>query len=236
ILKGAFSPRLADDLKATLLPLIADGPPPNLTAAHLLGRGELFEEIAVHPWVLTLAEKLAGPGCLLGQSLAFTKAKGIDTHDLHSDYALVPEPFPEQCLNVTSIWALDDFTETSGSTVVVPGSHKRNCHPTADASTAHAVKIIMPKGSVALWHGATWHGAAVRQDDGDRLSLHNSYFRYFTRPFDSYLDIDPAVLERNSPTVTTLCGLDDPFEKNSFKGPNRERLNYARRNYSAAGS
>jgi len=234
VLENAFSNDLADELGDELSRLIGQGPKPNLTAAMLLARGEIFEEVAVHPWVLTLAEHLVGRGCTLGQSLAFRKAKGIDTHHLHSDYALIPEPYPPHCLNVTTVWALEDFTETSGPTVVVPRSFKHNRFPTA-GSAEDAVKVIMPKGSVALWHGATWHGAAVRDDQGDRLTLHNTYLRLYARTFDCYLDIDPAVLERNPPAVTTLCGLDDMFEKNSFNGTDRERLNYARANYSATG-
>jgi len=234
ILEGAFSADLADELAATLRQLILEGPAPHLTAAVLLARGEIFEEAAQHPWVLALAESLLGPGFTLSQSLAFRKAAGIDTHQLHTDYPLIPEPYPEFCLAVTTVWALDDFTETSGPTVVVPGTAKRNRLPSPGAER-DAVKIVMPKGSIAMWHGATWHGAAIREDEGERLTLHNTYQRFFTRPFDRYADIDQAVLERNAPIVTTLCGLDDPFEKNTFKGPNRQRLNYARAHYSATG-
>jgi len=62
VLENAISPQFADELKAALVALIESGPPPNLTAARLLARGELFEEVAVHPWVLTLAEHLVGRG------------------------------------------------------------------------------------------------------------------------------------------------------------------------------
>jgi hypothetical protein len=234
ILENAFSPAFADELAEALTTLIDDGPAPHLTAAMLLAQGEPFEEAAVHPWVLTLAEQLVGRGCTLAQSLAFRKGPGIDTHQLHTDYPLIPEPYPDFCLNVTCVWALDDFTETSGPTVVVPGSASRNSLP-AEGAEGDAVKIIMPKGSIALWHGATWHGAAVRDDPGNRLTLHNTYLRLFARTFDCYLDIDPVILERNAPALTTLCGLDDLFEKNAPSGTYRDGLRYARANYSASG-
>jgi ectoine hydroxylase-related dioxygenase (phytanoyl-CoA dioxygenase family) len=234
ILEGAFSTRWADELAAELRRLIAEGPKPNLAAALLVSRGEMFEEAAVHPWVLTLAEYLVGRGCILSQLLAFSKTAGIDTHSLHTDYPLVAEPYPSYCWSATCIWALEDFTETSGPTVVVPGSFREDHHPDPRAEVA-TKKILMPKGSIAMWHGATWHAAAVREDPGERLTLHNTYTRLFARAFDNYRDIDRAVLKRNSPALSTLCGLDDPFEKNTFAGPAREPLNYARTNYSATG-
>lgn len=234
ILENAFSPRFADAVSVALRDLIAEGPPPNLTAAMLLARGELFEEIALHPWVLSLAEHLVGPGCTLANSLAFTKGQGIDTHKMHTDYPLIPAPYPDYCMNVTSVWALEDFTETSGPTILVPGSFRENRFP-PDGAEKDTIKIIMPKGSIALWHGATWHGAAVREDEGERLTLHNTYLRIFHRTFDCYLDIDPVILERNPPALTTLCGLDDPFEKNTYKGTYRAGLNYARQHYTEHG-
>jgi len=136
-------------------------------------------------------------------------------------------------MNATTIFALDDFTETSGPTTLVPGSFRENCFPPDDAEGA--IKLIMPKGSAALWHGATWHGAAIREDAGKRITLHNTYGRLFHRTFDSYLDIGAEILARNPPAVTTLCGLDDPFEKNTDHGTYREGLNYARRHYTQNG-
>jgi len=228
VLEGAFSPELADELSSEVRRLLAEQPPKTYGAGLLLSRGPLWEEIAVHPWVLALAEYLVGRGCTLGQTIAFSKGKGVDTHPLHTDYPLIAEPYPSYCMNATTIWALEDFTDTSGPTVIVPGSHRQN-RPPPVGSEADAIKILMPKGSIAVWNGATWHGAAVREDDGARLTIHNTYLRVFARTFDCYLDIDDEVLRRNPPIVSTLCGLDDIFEKNTFAGPDYARVGRPRR-------
>ena len=47
-----------------------------------------------------------------------------------------------------------------------------------------------------MWHGSMWHGAAIRQDKGLRLTIHNTYLRNWARTWDDYLGIDPAILER----------------------------------------
>ncbi len=190
-------------------------------AAMLLSRGPLWEEIATHPQIHAAAQYLLGADCNLGQSIAFRKPKGADTHQIHND---PPHPHTgELCCNVTTVWALSDFDEDAGPTIVVPGSHKENRVPDQDAKS-HAIKLTMPKGSVAMWHGSLWHGAAIRERDGERTSLHNTYLRNWVRTWDNYLEIDPAILERNSPTLTTLAGIDDLYGKNTYDGIDFKRL------------
>ena len=190
-------------------------------AAMLLSRGPRWEEVAMHPQIHAAAQYLLGADCNLGQSIAFRKPKGADTHQIHND---PPHPHTgELCCNVTTVWALSEFDEDAGPTIVVPGSHKENRLPDQDAKS-RAIKLTMAKGSVAMWHGSLWHGAAIRERDGERTSLHNTYLRNWVRTWDNYLEIDPAILERNSPTLTTLAGLDDLFGKNTYDGIDFRRL------------
>ena len=72
ILENAFSARLAEELSVEL----GHGPPPDLVTG-----GPRFEEAAMHPWVLALAEHVLGPGFVLGT-------------EVHGD--------------VTCVWTLED--------------------------------------------------------------------------------------------------------------------------------
>ena len=74
-----------------------------------------------------------------------------------------------------------------------------------------------------MWHGSLWHGAAIRADDGERISIHNTYLRNWVRTFDDYLTIDPEVLVNNAPAITTLTGVDDIYMKNTIAGPDNRR-------------
>ena len=85
----------------------------------------------------------------------------------------------------------------------------------------------MQKGSIAFWHGATWHGAMPRKAPGTRTSLHNAYCRHFMRPLERYDDIDQSIVDRNPPVFSTLCGVDDPFGKSGDTGADFERMRYA---------
>jgi hypothetical protein len=222
VLERAFSSKFAAELRAAILECMDENP--NRPAAMLLERGRIFEEAALHPWLMTLAEKVCGKGFLLAQLLGQRKPEGPSALPIHSDYNLVREPFPEYGLNCTAIWALEDFTVEAGPTLVVPGSHELGRHPERGEGRDRAIPIEMEKGSIALWLGATWHSQGDRTIPGERVTLHSTYSRLTLRTYDSYRHIDPAILDRNPPELTTLCGLDDVFEKNTNAGPDFMRL------------
>ena len=201
-------------------------------ATMLLRRGRIWEEAVVHPWVLTLAEHLLGRGCLIYQSDTIVKGPGTETHPgLHSDYAasMVEEPFPDFCLEATAVWAIDDFRGDAGPTVIMPGSFREGRQVPPGTTQDGTVTIEMPQGCIAFWHGATWHGSTPRKRPGKRTSLHNAYSRNFMRPIERYEDIDQAIVDRNPPVFSTLCGLDDAFGKSGEMGADFERLGYAAR-------
>ena len=231
VLENAFSAEFADELRAEAR-RNHEAAPPNtgFRATMLLRRGRLWEQAVIHPWVLTLAEYLLGRGCLIYQSDTIVKGPGLDTHPgLHADYGAsrVAEPFPDYCLEATAVWAIDDFDADAGPTVVVPGSFRERRQVPPGTTREDAVTIEMQKGSIAFWHGATWHGAMPRKAPGTRTSLHNAYCRYFMRPLERYDDIDQAIVDRNPPVFSTLCGLDDPFGKSGDTGADFERMRYA---------
>ena len=199
-------------------------------ATMLLERGRIWEEAVAHPWVLTLADHMLGRGNLIYQSDTIVKGPGLETHPgLHSDYAasMVEEPFPDFCLEATAVWAIDDFRGECGPTCIVPGSFKERRQVPPGVTQEGSVTIEMPPGCIAFWHGATWHGSTPRKAAGKRTSLHNAYSRNFMRPIERYEEIDQAIVDRNPPVFSTLCGLDDAFGKSGLMGADFERLGYA---------
>lgn len=231
VLHDAFSDEFADELREEAH-RNHDAAPPDVgfRATMLLKRGALWEEAVIHPWVLALAEYLLGRGCLIYQSDSIIKGPGLDTHPgLHADYGAsrIAEPFPEYCIEATAVWAIDDFDAPAGPTVIVPGSFRKRRQVPPGATREGGVLIEMPKGSIAFWHGASWHGAMPRKREGERTSLHNAYARFFMRPLERYDDIDQEIVDRNPPIFSTLCGLDDPFGKSGYHGADFDRMRYA---------
>ncbi|MCY4130816.1 MAG: phytanoyl-CoA dioxygenase family protein [Gammaproteobacteria bacterium] len=231
VLHDAFSDEFADELREEAH-RNHDAAPPDVgfRATMLLKRGALWEEAVIHPWVIAVAEYLLGRGCLIYQSDSIIKGPGLDTHPgLHADYGAsrVAEPFPEYCVEATAVWAIDDFDKPAGPTVIVPGSFRNRRQVPPGTTREDGVLIEMPKGSIAFWHGASWHGAMPRQREGKRTSLHNAYARFFMRPLERYDDIAEEVVDRNPPIFSTLCGLDDPFGKSGYHGADFARMRYA---------
>ena len=230
ILEGAISEQFADELRDAIVGQMDETP--SYGAAMLLERGRIFERAALHPWVVTLAESLVGRGCLLAQTTGLRHPAGRAGIGPHSDYNMIREPFPPYAMNTTTIWALEDFTLSCGPTMVQPYSHTLGRHPTEQEKAEFTgTPILMPKGSIAMWDGALWHDQSMRDDPGDRYTLHNTYSRMVLRPYDDYLGIDHHILDRNPPALTTLCGHDDLFSKNTHRGPDLRKLAHAAQTY-----
>lgn len=228
IIRNAISSKFADELRAEVRKLCYETSELAYTAAGLIQRGRIFEIAALQPHVMALAEHLLGRGLILTQSIGLRRPPGLDSFPgLHADMALIAEPFPEFCVEATSIWALDDFTPDAGPTVLVPGSFRYGKQVPEDVDQSDAIPLLMEKGSIAIWHGATWHGSKPREADGERITIHNSYGRVFIRTFDDFINIDPEIVERNPPGFTTICGLDDSFQKNSLRGSDQKKFRYA---------
>ena len=230
VFENAFSDDFADQLREEAARNHAgreDGA--SFRATMLLQRGGIWEEAALHPWVLTAADYLLGRGCLMYQSDTIVKKTGQETHPgLHSDYGAsrIAEPFPDFCILSVAVWAIDDFKAENGPTVIMPGSFRERRQVPAGTTQEGTTSIEMSQGSIAMWHGATWHGSTPRTAPGTRTSLHNAYCRNFVRPIEGYRDIDPEIIQRNPPALSTLCGLDDPFGKSGDDGADFERLKY----------
>lgn len=231
VLEGAFSDAYADELREeTHRNHAGRDAGASFRATMLLKRGRIWEEAAIHPWVLTVVEYLMGRGALMYQSDTIVKTTGQETHPgLHADYGAsrITEPFPDYCVEGTAVWAIDDFHREHGPTCILPGSF-RNRRQVPPGTTQDGTKLIeMDQGSIAFWHGAIWHGSTPRTAPGRRTSLHNAYSRSFIRPLERYDDIDQAIVDRNPTVFSTLCGLDDAFGKSGLEGADFERLHYA---------
>ena len=83
-------------------------------------------------------------------------------------------PFPlDVDVEVSSIWALDDFTDVNGATRVVPDSHRLP----NDVRFAYedSLPAEMPRGSVVLYLGSTFHGGGANRSGHVRMGINVDY-------------------------------------------------------------
>ena len=227
VIERAVTESFADELRERVADEVRRYHP--LTTNGLLMRHRVFEEVALHPLVRAAAESVVGQGMVLGAMSGTYKEKGPGAIDIHADYPLVREPYPEFGLICVACWALEDWTVDAGPTWVIPGSHLRRRGPKRGDSRDGAVPIEMPKGSVALWGNGVWHWQGDRSAPGARVAIHVTYNRVFVRQLDDFRAVDDTMYARNPPAFATLMGQDDPFGKSSYRGHDGKRFAYAAR-------
>ncbi len=146
--------------------------------SDLVNKGTLFEVCFTQSRVLAaIAHVLTDPFKLSSLNARFA-LPGQGLQALHVDWKgpVAADDF----FVCNSIWLLDDFTESNGSTRVVPGSHRSGQVPKdamTDPSAQHPdeIKLTAPAGTVVIFNSHTWHGGTLNTTTQPRRALH-SYF------------------------------------------------------------
>jgi hypothetical protein len=96
------------------------------------------------------------------------------------------------------MWAVTDFTKDNGATHVIPGSHlwPAGRQPTPDDPIHH---LEMPRGSFAVWLGATFHGAGTNHTDTARVGTQIGFNCGWLRPHEANLLLVPPLVARDLP-------------------------------------
>jgi ectoine hydroxylase-related dioxygenase (phytanoyl-CoA dioxygenase family) len=157
----------------------------------LAGKGDVFMRVAEHPRVLELVDQLLLPNALLSTFQSIRLHPGEKAQAWHTDDAFYVIPRPRDRLAVSTIWALEDFTEENGATQVIPGSHRWAHEHPDERADAPVVSAVMPAGSVILFDGALWHRGGTNRSAGTRLALSPQYCQPWLRPQESQLLVVP---------------------------------------------
>jgi ectoine hydroxylase-related dioxygenase (phytanoyl-CoA dioxygenase family) len=151
----------------------------------LFAKTRSFDETAIDPLVLEVAEGVLGENFLLSAPTGIRIGPGEAAQALHRDDNVYPLPRPHPELVLNSMWALDDFTEENGATRVVAGSHRRpDLVPSEPTVTVCAA---MPAGSVLFWLGSVVHGGGSNLTARPRLGVLLEYCAGWLRPQENHL-------------------------------------------------
>ncbi len=176
----------------------------------LLARAPSSVEMVAHPLVLDVCERVLWPRKTTVQlhlTQAITIGPGSPAQALHRDqWCFDFFPFPDDVeVEVSTIWALCDFTEDVGATRVVPGSH-RATDPGA-FTPADTVAAEMPRGSVVLYSGRTVHGGGENRSDRWRTGVNVDYVLGWLRQEENqYLSVPLDVVRELPERVQRLMG------------------------------
>jgi ectoine hydroxylase-related dioxygenase (phytanoyl-CoA dioxygenase family) len=175
----------------------------------LFAKTRAFDEVATHPLVLGVLDRVLGPSQLSAPA-GIQIGPGEQAQELHRDDSVYPLARPHQHVVLNTMWPLDDFTATNGATRLVPASHRRDDEP----AEAEVVVAEMPAGSALLYLGSLWHGGGANRSERPRLGVILEYVASWLRPQENHLLAVPQeVAATLSPTLQELLGynIHPPF-------------------------
>ncbi len=156
-----------------------------------------LDRLITHPRILAILDRMFMPNYLLSQAQVINIQPGEAAQDLHPDDLFYVVPRPRPPLGAATVWAIDDFTEDNGATVVVPGSQHWGDDRLPSAGDRH-VPAVMPAGSVVFYPGTLWHGGGANRTSAPRLAVTCQYCEPWLRTQENYF------LSVSRDTVRTL--------------------------------
>lgn len=179
-----------------------------LRVSGILARSRTAAGLIAHPLVLKVADAVLLPHCInyrIGSTTGIEIRPGETRQRLHRDDGIYPLRIPGMEWQISTNWAIDDFTEENGATHVVPGSHLWK--EPREAQEEEQVRAVMPRGSVLFYLGSVLHGGGANRSDRPRIGLVNTYSLGWLRQEENqYLTIPQAVAESYPEDIRRLMG------------------------------
>ncbi|MBO68330.1 MAG: phytanoyl-CoA dioxygenase [Acidiferrobacteraceae bacterium] len=172
--------------------------------------------LALQPCVMSVLQKILGPFCnkfQLSSSVVISLGSGESRQEFHRDDLVYPFKHPtEQESVVTVIWALDDFTEDNGATLVIPGSHLWDDE--LQPNSRDAIAAVMTRGSVLILLGSVYHAGGANQTNDVRTGLLYGYcLGWLRQEQNQYLTVPPSEAKLLPKDLQELIGytMHEPF-------------------------
>jgi ectoine hydroxylase-related dioxygenase (phytanoyl-CoA dioxygenase family) len=151
----------------------------------LFAKTRAFDDQAVDPLVLDVVGRVLGAGFQLSAPVGISIGPGETAQHLHRDDSVYPLPRPHPELVVNTMWALDDFTEENGATIIAPASHHwAEAGPEEGTQTLRAV---MPAGSLMIFLGSVSHAGGANFTSRSRLGVILEYCAGWLRPQENHV-------------------------------------------------
>ena len=192
IIKDLMPQEIIETVKAKVLPLLShDGR--NEFEGYKTRRiySVIEKTLEVNPFmdnplILALLDTFFMPNYLLSQIQAINVLPGEIAQPLHADDGFYPIPRPRAPIGAATIWAIDDFTEENGATVIIPKSHLWGDEHPHHRSNYELKSAIMPAGSVIFFLGTAWHGAGANNSHTPRMAVTTQYCEPWARQQENY--------------------------------------------------
>jgi ectoine hydroxylase-related dioxygenase (phytanoyl-CoA dioxygenase family) len=148
------------------------------TAMCLLAYDDYFLEMVTKPRVLAVVESLLGNyftvmlqnGIINVPDVGDDQTAGLWHRDLGYQHLVTSRP-----LGVTALFCLDDFTEATGGTRVLPASHKAEVFPSEEYVRQHELTVEARAGSAIVLDAMLYHRSGCNSSGHVRRGVNNIY-------------------------------------------------------------
>ena len=186
-------------------------------------------EIVAHQRVLDIADAFLLKHCSnyrIGSLTAIEILPGETDQYLHTDDSIYPLRIPGMQLQISALWSLTDFTHENGATRVIRGSHLEqdpDKYYNREGETdepENVVQAVMPKGSLLLYLGTTWHGGGANRTNEPRAGLVNTYALGWLRQEENmYLQVPREIADTHPQVIRDLLGYRKHRTLGAYQNP-----------------
>jgi ectoine hydroxylase-related dioxygenase (phytanoyl-CoA dioxygenase family) len=142
----------------------------------------------------------------------------------HQDF---PRYLDGYLASVNLFFAIDEFTETNGATLVVPGTHQRPEPPPTAYLESSKTPVVCQAGSMLIFDSTLWHAAGANFSGKDRLAINHQFTRSFLKQQMDYVRaLGEAKILEQKPRTQQLLGwyTRTPTRLDEYYRPAAERL------------
>jgi ectoine hydroxylase-related dioxygenase (phytanoyl-CoA dioxygenase family) len=168
-------------------------------------------EIVGHRPMMAVLDALLLPNCpsySIGSTTAIEIYPGEGNQILHRDDTIYPIEVPGVEMQVSVMWALNDFTEENGATRTVPGSHLWVNQDEVGPDDA-VVQAPMTKGSALFYLGSVFHGGGANRSGAPRAGLINTYcLGWLRQEVNHILAVPRAIAAQHPEHIQRMMGYE----------------------------
>ena len=133
-------------------------------------------------------------------SLPADESPAIFQNTFHQDF---PRVLNGYLVSINVMFAIDEFSTTTGATLVVPGTQQTTAPPPIE----NAIPVECPAGSMVIFDSTLWHAAGANTSGHDRLAINHQFTRsYIKQQIDYVRALGDAVVLDQPPRTQQLLG------------------------------
>ena len=174
----------------------------------LVARSPACRALVIHPSILEACDAFLLPNCnryQLHLTQVIRLMPGQKKQPLHRDRLVWGDYLQGVEPQLSTLWALTDFTYESGATQIVLGSP---AWPKGREAKAEEISYAeMPRGSVLVYSGTVLHAGGANNSAADRVGLNITYSLGWLRQEENqYLSCPPEIAKDLDPVLQELLG------------------------------